>query len=167
MGLILQPAPAKPGEGTVYKVGAYPLYTAELAEGEGKELVMGYCSICHSVTYITMQPPLANWKPTMDKMLKTYGGEKFILRTWPRRSSPTSRPTTPRRPARNEPGRLPPPGPGTGLPKPQVGELLLVAGHGAWGTGTPAKTPTGRFWWRGLPPTRRPRGQGSPSPMGP
>ncbi len=78
LGLILQPAPAKPGEGTVYKVGAYPLYTAELAEGEGKELVMGYCSICHSVTYITMQPPLANWKPTMDKMLKTYGGEKFI-----------------------------------------------------------------------------------------
>ncbi|SDF22830.1 hypothetical protein SAMN04488243_13321 [Thermus arciformis] len=78
LGLILQPAPATPGGGTVYKVGAYPLYTAELADGEGKELVMSYCSICHSVTYITMQPPLANWKPTMDKMLKTYGGEKFI-----------------------------------------------------------------------------------------
>lgn len=78
LGLILQPAPTTPGEGAVYKVGAYPLYTSELADGEGKELVMGYCSICHSVTYITMQPPLANWKPTMDKMLKTYGGEKFI-----------------------------------------------------------------------------------------
>jgi mono/diheme cytochrome c family protein len=78
LGLILQPAPAKPGEGTVYRVGAYPLYTPELADGEGKELVMGYCSICHSVTYITMQPPLADWKPTVNKMLKTYGGEKFI-----------------------------------------------------------------------------------------
>ncbi|WP_038071495.1 hypothetical protein [Thermus scotoductus] len=78
LGMILQPAPAAAGEGTTIKIGALPMYTAELAEGEGKELVMGYCSICHSVTYITMQPPLANWKPTMDKMMKTYGAEKFI-----------------------------------------------------------------------------------------
>jgi mono/diheme cytochrome c family protein len=78
LGLILQPAPAKPGEGTVYRVGAYPLYTSELADGEGKELVVSYCSICHSATYITMQPPLADWKPTVNKMLKTLGGEKFI-----------------------------------------------------------------------------------------
>lgn len=78
LGLILQPAPAKPGEGAVYRVGAYPLYTPELADGEGKELVVSYCSICHSVTYITMQPPLADWKPTVNKMLKTYGAEKFI-----------------------------------------------------------------------------------------
>lgn len=78
LGLILQPAPAQPSEGSVYRVGAYPMYTPELADGEGKELVMGYCSICHSVTYITMQPPLADWKPTVNKMLKTYGGEKFI-----------------------------------------------------------------------------------------
>lgn len=78
LGSILQPAPAAAGEGATIKVGPLPMYTAELADGEGKELVMGYCSICHSVTYITMQPPLANWKPTMDKMMKTFGGEKFI-----------------------------------------------------------------------------------------
>jgi hypothetical protein len=78
LGLILQPAPTDPGQGSVYKVSPYPLYTAELAEAEGKELVMAYCSICHSVTYISMQPPLADWGPTMTKMLKTYGGEKFI-----------------------------------------------------------------------------------------
>lgn len=78
LGLILQPAPTDPGQGSVSKVGPYPLYTAELVEGEGKELVMGYCSICHSVTYITMQPPIADWTPTMNKMLKTFGGEKFI-----------------------------------------------------------------------------------------
>ncbi|WP_243028922.1 sulfide dehydrogenase [Thermus albus] len=78
LGTILQPAPAAAGEGSTINIGPLPLYTAELADGEGKELVMAYCSICHSVTYIPMQPPLANWKPTMDKMLKTYGGEKFI-----------------------------------------------------------------------------------------
>ncbi|KHG65445.1 MAG: sulfide dehydrogenase [Thermus sp.] len=78
LGLILQPAPAAPGGGSTINIGPLPTYTAELAEGEGKELVMSYCSICHSVTYITMQPPLANWKPTMDKMLKTYGAEKWI-----------------------------------------------------------------------------------------
>ncbi|MEZ0320946.1 MAG: sulfide dehydrogenase [Thermus sp.] len=78
LGTILQPAPVAAGEGSTIKIGALPMYTAELADGEGKELVMGYCSICHSVTYITMQPPLANWKPTMDKMMKTFGAEKFI-----------------------------------------------------------------------------------------
>jgi len=73
LGMILQPQPAAPSEGSVYRVGAWPLYTAELVDGPGKELVMGYCSICHSVTYITMQPPLADWTPTMNKMIKTYG----------------------------------------------------------------------------------------------
>ncbi|GAA5338097.1 hypothetical protein YIM73052_15600 [Thermus antranikianii] len=78
LGTILQPAPVAPGEGSTIRIGPLPMYTAELADGEGKELVMAYCSICHSVTYITMQPPLANWKPTMDKMMKTFGAEKFI-----------------------------------------------------------------------------------------
>ncbi|MER3536878.1 MAG: sulfide dehydrogenase [Thermus sp.] len=75
LGMILQPKPAALSGGTVYRVGAWPLYTAELADGPGKELVMGYCSVCHSVTYITMQPPLKDWAPTVNKMIKTYGAQ--------------------------------------------------------------------------------------------
>lgn len=48
---------------------------------------------------------------------------------------------------------------GSGLPKPRVEALELVAGFGAKGIGTPAKTPTGRSWWRGFPPTRRRKGR--------
>lgn len=77
LGSILQPAPTAPGEGSVIKLGALPLYTAELAEGPGKELVMGYCSVCHSVTYIPMQPPLpaATWEAEVNKMIKTFGAQ--------------------------------------------------------------------------------------------
>lgn len=75
LGMILQPKPAAPSSGTVYRVGAWPLYTAELADGPGKELVVSYCNSCHSVTYITMQPPLKDWTPTMNKMIKTYGAQ--------------------------------------------------------------------------------------------
>ena len=58
-----QPAPDAGTPGGVYGVGAWPSYTPPLADGAGRELVIGACSICHSTTYITMQPPLpaATW----------------------------------------------------------------------------------------------------------
>lgn len=75
LGLVAQPAPPTVPPGSVYAVGPYPLYTAQLADGPGKELVLGYCQTCHSVTYITMQPPLpANtWAAEVNKMIQTYG----------------------------------------------------------------------------------------------
>ena len=77
LGQITQPLPSPAGEGAVYRVGAYPLYTPELADGPGKELVQGYCQVCHSTTYITMQPPLpaATWQAEVTKMINTYGAQ--------------------------------------------------------------------------------------------
>jgi hypothetical protein len=70
-----QPAPDAGAPGGVYGVGPWPSYTPPLAEGPGRDLVIGACSICHSTTYITMQPPLpaATWAAEVDKMIKTFG----------------------------------------------------------------------------------------------
>ena len=75
LGSALQPARVIPGNGDVYKVGKWPTYTAELAAGPGRDTVLGHCSMCHSVTYITMQPPLpaATWEAEVHKMIKTFG----------------------------------------------------------------------------------------------
>jgi cytochrome c5 len=72
---VTQPHPNKHSSSAEYSVGDYPLYTAELAPGEGQALVNIYCQICHSVTYITMQPPLpaAAWEANVRKMIDTYG----------------------------------------------------------------------------------------------
>lgn len=77
LGQVLQPLPTNGQPDGVYSVGAWPLYTPELAEGAGKELVMGYCQVCHSSTYITMQPPLpaATWEAEVQKMIKTFGAQ--------------------------------------------------------------------------------------------
>jgi mono/diheme cytochrome c family protein len=58
-----------------YDVGAYPSFTPELAEGEGRQEVQSFCAICHSTRYITMQPPLsgATWEAEVNKMTKVYG----------------------------------------------------------------------------------------------
>jgi hypothetical protein len=58
-----------------YDVGAYPAFTPELAEGDGKLEVQSFCANCHSTRYITMQPPLpgATWDAEVNKMVKTYG----------------------------------------------------------------------------------------------
>ncbi|HTQ62347.1 MAG TPA: hypothetical protein VMI32_19125 [Candidatus Solibacter sp.] len=58
-----------------YGGNAYPLYPPELAAGEGKAEVEGYCSVCHSTRYITMQPPLpaAAWEAEVTKMKKALG----------------------------------------------------------------------------------------------
>ncbi len=75
LGSALQPARAAAGAGATYQVGKWPTYTAELAQGAGRDTVLGNCSMCHSVTYITQQPPLpaATWEAEVHKMIKAFG----------------------------------------------------------------------------------------------
>jgi cytochrome c5 len=75
LGLQLQPAPRKDDAGAVYTVGPWPTYTPPLADGEGRELVQSFCAMCHSTTYITMQPPLpaATWDAVVNKMISGFG----------------------------------------------------------------------------------------------
>ncbi|MBZ5528456.1 MAG: sulfide dehydrogenase [Acidobacteriia bacterium] len=75
LGQLPQAAPAELTPDGNYGGGAYPLYPPELAAGEGKVEVEGYCSVCHSTRYITMQPPLpaGAWDATVHKMQKAYG----------------------------------------------------------------------------------------------
>lgn len=72
---ITQPDSIQQSLDSIYNVGTYPLYTPELALGEGREITQGYCDLCHSVTYITMQPPLpaVTWGDEVYKMINTYG----------------------------------------------------------------------------------------------
>ena len=53
-----------PMGGSVYDAGPFPLVTPELALGEDRDVTLGLCSVCHSLRYITMQPPLpaATWR---------------------------------------------------------------------------------------------------------
>jgi cytochrome c5 len=73
--MSLQPAPRNDDAGAVYAVGAWPTYTPPLADGDGKALVQSFCAICHSTTYITMQPPLPapTWDRLVHKMIDTFG----------------------------------------------------------------------------------------------
>ncbi len=52
-----------------------PPEKVELKPGKGREVVIGQCSLCHSVDYITTQPPLtkAGWTASVDKMRSKYG----------------------------------------------------------------------------------------------
>src|SRR3989337_4045533 len=58
LGSVNQPGQTQQSSDGVYSVGAYPLYTPELAQGEGREILQIFCRFCHSTTYITMQPTL-------------------------------------------------------------------------------------------------------------
>ncbi|HHT9113388.1 MAG: sulfide dehydrogenase [Planctomycetes bacterium] len=75
LGSVRQSSPAQQSTDGVYNVGAYPLYTPELAQGEGREIIQIFCRFCHSTTYITMQPPLpaATWESVVNKMIDIYG----------------------------------------------------------------------------------------------
>src|SRR5437899_11268517 len=75
VGMQMQPAPQTDDAGAVYAVGPWPTYTPPLADGDGRELVQSFCGICHSTTYITMQPPLpsATWEGGANKMIGTFG----------------------------------------------------------------------------------------------
>lgn len=75
LGMQMQPAPQNDDAGAVYAVGPWPTYTPPLADGDGKELVQSFCGMCHSTTYVTMQPPLASatWEAVVTKMIGTFG----------------------------------------------------------------------------------------------
>src|SRR3989339_1227007 len=75
LGSVNQPGQIQQTSDGMYSVGAYPLYTPELAQGEGREIIQIFCRFCHSTTYITMQPslPAAIWEGVVHKMINTYG----------------------------------------------------------------------------------------------
>src|SRR5215471_4103780 len=52
-----------------------PLETKTFKQGAGAELANGQCLICHSVEYVTMQPPMprAFWKSAVVKMQQKSG----------------------------------------------------------------------------------------------
>jgi hypothetical protein len=64
----------------VYAVPPYSLYTPTLAAGAGLDAVHVYCQLCHSNTYITMQPPLPadTWEAEVKKMMETHGAAAAI-----------------------------------------------------------------------------------------
>ena len=70
-----QGGPAPGASGTVYDVGPFPLSTPQLPDGEGRDATVAMCSVCHSVRYITMQPPLPPeaWRATVRKMVDVHG----------------------------------------------------------------------------------------------
>ncbi len=52
-----------------------PHYPPDFPPGEGKELFISRCGVCHSLRYVTMQPDFQKktWAKEVDKMIKTYG----------------------------------------------------------------------------------------------
>jgi cytochrome c5 len=52
-----------------------PTVTTELKAGEGKDVTERFCSVCHSLDYITMQPIFtrAQWTAVVNKMIKVMG----------------------------------------------------------------------------------------------
>lgn len=52
-----------------------PTMPPELKDGAGKDKVMIFCAICHSLDYISMQPrlPAKNWDALVQKMIKVFG----------------------------------------------------------------------------------------------
>ena len=75
LSYLQQPAPSALNDDSVYRVSPYPEYPLDLAEGEGRAQTAGFCGMCHSPHYITMQPPLpaAAWAAEVTKMRKVYG----------------------------------------------------------------------------------------------
>jgi len=50
----------------------------ELKPGPGRDLVMGYCVMCHSVDYIPSNSPFMTrqvWDAEVSKMIKAYGAQ--------------------------------------------------------------------------------------------
>lgn len=57
------------------EVWKLPAEKMVLKPGKGREAVIGQCTLCHSVDYLTTQPPLtrAGWTASVDKMRSKYG----------------------------------------------------------------------------------------------
>jgi len=75
LGQFPQAGPSESSPDSRYGGSFYPLYPPELEAGDGKTEAEGYCGMCHSTRYITMQPPLpaAAWEAEVTKMKKSFG----------------------------------------------------------------------------------------------
>jgi len=75
LGQFPQAGPSENSPDSQYGGSFYPLYPPELEPGDGKGEAEGYCGMCHSTRYITMQPPLpaAAWEAEVMKMKKSFG----------------------------------------------------------------------------------------------
>lgn len=75
LGTIPQAQPAEFSVDAKYEAGAYASVPPLLPTGEGQVETVGYCSVCHSTRYITMQPPLpaTAWEAEVNKMIHVYG----------------------------------------------------------------------------------------------
>ena len=75
LGSLSQAAPVELSPDSNYQVSPYPAFPVDLAPGDGRQEVQIYCSTCHSMRYVTMQPPLpaATWEAEVNKMNKTLG----------------------------------------------------------------------------------------------
>ncbi len=65
---------AKGEESPVHSI-ELPKLEADFPPGEGRDLFISRCTVCHSLRYVTMQPdfPEATWVKEVDKMRKTWG----------------------------------------------------------------------------------------------
>ena len=55
-----------------------PRETAQVKAGAGADLVQAICGLCHSLDYITTQPPQrgeAFWQASVTKMVRVYGAD--------------------------------------------------------------------------------------------
>ncbi len=113
LGVLLQPIPKLPEEGSVYSVGEFPLHSIPLLPGpeDDLHLVQTHCSVCHSTSYISAQPPLsrAAWEAEVKRCARPTAQSFPILWRFasPLIFSPTTGPMphvlTPQRSARRRP----------------------------------------------------------------
>src|SRR5512143_921721 len=61
-------------KGTVHSM-ELPVIQTQLKSGPGLDKVSTLCNICHSLDYITMQPPFprGTWTAVVNKMIKVMG----------------------------------------------------------------------------------------------
>jgi len=74
-GMLSAQEPAPTGAGSTVHSIELPLILVKLKPGTGVEKTSTLCNICHSLEYITMQPPFnrAQWSATTNKMIKVMG----------------------------------------------------------------------------------------------
>jgi len=75
LGIEQQAAPPVFSSDGAYEVSSYPVPALEIAPGDGRAEIQIYCNTCHSLRYVTMQPPLpaATWEAEVNKMNKVFG----------------------------------------------------------------------------------------------
>ncbi|HEX9020771.1 MAG TPA: cytochrome c [Nitrospirota bacterium] len=76
IGLVYAQETGQPaaGKNNVHSI-ELPVLPVELKPGPGMDKAATLCNICHSLDYITMQPPFprAQWTATVNKMIKVMG----------------------------------------------------------------------------------------------